>query len=139
MNAIVIQYLKGFQGYGIMYDLGSRIRENRNKRGLTQEELAKRINRCKSAVSGYETNAQIPPTEVLVSIANVLNVSIAELIEVDDAHTLSTSMFTETQKEIIDLLVAEFVSPSSRHDGLSKRQTEILSKLLQLFASEQTV
>ena len=33
-----------------MYDLGYRIREVRTQRGITQRELAKRINKSKSAV-----------------------------------------------------------------------------------------
>ena len=49
-----------------MYDLGFRIKEIRTRRGLNQKELAQRINKSKSAVCGYETNAQIPPLEVLV-------------------------------------------------------------------------
>lgn len=48
-----------------MYDLGSRLRALRNKRGLTKKDLAKRINKSVSAVSGYEPNVQIPPTDVL--------------------------------------------------------------------------
>lgn len=63
-----------------MYDLGYRIKEIRTQRGITQSELAKRINKSKSAVSGYESNAQIPPSEVLVSIATVLNVSLDYLV-----------------------------------------------------------
>lgn len=49
-----------------MYDLGFRIKEMRVRRGISQKELAQRINKSKSAVCGYETNAQIPPLEVLV-------------------------------------------------------------------------
>lgn len=39
-----------------MYDLGYRIRETRTQRGISQSELAKRINKSKSAVCGYESN-----------------------------------------------------------------------------------
>lgn len=59
-----------------MYDLGYRIKEIRTQRGMAQNELAKRINKSKSAVCGYESDAQVPPLEVLVSIASVLNVSL---------------------------------------------------------------
>lgn len=43
-----------------MYDLGFRIKEIRTRRGLNQKELAQRINKSKSAVCGYETNASSP-------------------------------------------------------------------------------
>lgn len=63
-----------------MYDLGLRIKQIRTQRGLTQNELAKRINKSKSAVCGYESEAQVPPLDVLVSIASVLNVSLDCLV-----------------------------------------------------------
>ena len=52
----------------------------RTQRGLTQNELAKRINKSKSAVCGYESEAQVSPLDVLVSIASVLNVSLDYLV-----------------------------------------------------------
>ena len=51
-----------------MYDLGSRIKEAREKRGITQGELARRINRSVPTISSYETNAQTPPTDVLLML-----------------------------------------------------------------------
>lgn len=49
-----------------MYDLGSRLKEMRNKRGMTQKMLAAKINKSVTAVSGYESNIQTPPTDVLI-------------------------------------------------------------------------
>lgn len=72
-----------------MYDLGLRIKETRIRRRLSQKELAEKINKSKSAVCGYETNAQIPPLEVLVSIASVLNVSLDYLVGFDEAGSIS--------------------------------------------------
>lgn len=59
-----------------MYDLGFRIKGIRSQRGMAQKELAKRINKSKSAVCGYESEAQVLPLDVLVSIASILNVSL---------------------------------------------------------------
>ena len=81
-----------------MYDLGYRIKEIRTQRGITQSELAKRINKSKSAVSGYESNAQIPPSEVLVSIATVLNVSLDYLVGFEMEDPISLKNYTSQQK-----------------------------------------
>lgn len=62
-----------------MYDIGSRLKDMRSKRGLTQKDLAKRINKSVSAISAYESNAQTPPTDVLISIAQVLRVPLTYL------------------------------------------------------------
>ena len=51
-----------------MMDLGLQLQQLRKQRGLTQRALAERINKSPAAVSSYETNAQIPPLDVLISI-----------------------------------------------------------------------
>lgn len=56
-----------------MYDLGYRLKKTRELRGLSQRDLARRINKSTSAVSSYETNAQMPPLDVLISICCILN------------------------------------------------------------------
>lgn len=78
-----------------MYDLGFRIKEIRTRRGLNQKELAQRINKSKSAVCGYETNAQVPPLEVLVSIASVLNVSLDYLVGFEETESFSTRSLSD--------------------------------------------
>lgn len=63
-----------------MYDFGLRLRELRKSRGLTQKMLAERINKSVSAVSSYESNAQLPPLDVSKSIALALGISIDYLV-----------------------------------------------------------
>lgn len=96
-----------------MYDLGSRMRELREKRGLSQKQLAEKIGRSSSAISSYEYDAQVPPTDVLLSIAVALNVPINFFLE---------------------LLFQEFSHPTSRSDGtLSIQQAELINRLLSTF------
>lgn len=64
-----------------MYDFGSRLKAIRNQRGLTQKKLAEEIGKSVQAVSSYERNSQIPPIEVMISIADVLNVSLDYLVD----------------------------------------------------------
>ena len=52
-----------------MYDFGLRLKKLRKSRGLTQKMLADRINKSVSAVSSYESNAQLPPLDVSKSIS----------------------------------------------------------------------
>ena len=91
-----------------MYDLGYRIKEIRTQRGMAQNELAKRINKSKSAVCGYESEAQVPPLEVLVSIASVLNVSLDYLVGFEMEKPVSLTNLTYQQKKVINLLLEEF-------------------------------
>lgn len=63
-----------------MYDLGYKIKLLRVRRGISQRDLARRINKSTSAVSSYETNAQMPPLDVLISICEVLHTSLDYLV-----------------------------------------------------------
>ena len=117
-----------------MYDLGFRIKEMRIRRGLNQKELAHRINKSKSAVCGYETNAQIPPLEVLVSIASVLNVSLDYLVGFEQTESISTRSLSEQQKRVVSLLYDEFSNPTNASPRLSHRQFTIIQELICLFS-----
>ncbi len=117
-----------------MYDLGLRIKETRIRRRLSQKELAEKINKSKSAVCGYETNAQIPPLEVLVSIASVLNVSLDYLVGFDEAGSISLRNLSEQQRNITNLLFDEYSNPTNASPILSEQQIAIIQKLMCLFS-----
>lgn len=116
-----------------MYDLGFRIKEIRTQRGMAQKELAKRINKSKSAVCGYESEAQVPPLDVLVSIASVLNVSLDYLAGFEDNNTISLRNLTSQQKRIIHLLLDEFSCPTNTSPKLSQQQITVIQELICLF------
>lgn len=116
-----------------MYDLGSRLKKIRNERGLSQRALAERINKSAGTISSYETNIQVPPTEVLVSIAQALNVPLDFFVDINCGTTYSDSGLSPSQKEILELLFKEFTLPSNTGDSLSNQQIEIIRKLFLLF------
>ena len=43
------------------YDFGVLLKELREKKGMTQEQLAKKLGVSKGSVSGYEHNISMPP------------------------------------------------------------------------------
>ena len=118
-----------------MYGLGERIKELRIKRGYTQSSLGKKINKGKSAISSYETNAQIPPLDVLISLAAVLNVSLDYLAGFERDQTISLKDFSCEQSEIINMVCSEFLNPSNYGKELSTQQILILQKLILLFSN----
>lgn len=58
----------------------TRLKELRLKRGLTQKELAQKLNMQNTAISKYELNQRKPDTETLLEIANFFNISIDYLL-----------------------------------------------------------
>lgn len=121
-----------------MYDLGIRLKEIRLRRRLTQKDLARRINKSVSAISSYESDAQMPPLDVLISIASVLNVSLDELVGFSSAKTISLNSLTKQQIEVIELILAEFATASDHSSTLSSQQVRIIQNLVLLFTGHDT-
>lgn len=63
-----------------MTDLGNRIQELRKRAGLSQTELATRIEVSKSQMIRYENKGVQPPADILNKLADVLNTSVDFLI-----------------------------------------------------------
>lgn len=55
--------------------LGGRIKQLRKKAGLTQSELGKYLKVGKSTISQYETNTNMPDSDMILKIANFFDVS----------------------------------------------------------------
>lgn len=120
-----------------MYDLGLRLKEIRLQRGYTQESLARKINKSKTTISSYETNAQMPPLDVLISIASVYNVSLDYLVGFDSDLVYSVKHLSNNQREILEDLYREFSMPSSCDGMLSPSQISLLQKIIMLFSKQQ--
>lgn len=119
-----------------MYDLGSRLRALRLQRGLTQKALARKINKSISAVSSYESNAQMPPLDVLESLSRVLNVSLDYLVGMERDNSYSAKNLSDSQKEIIDMLFKEFTCTGNVQGELSAQQILIIQKLFKVFSKK---
>ncbi len=70
--------------------LGNNLKTMRKKIGLSQEELAKKLDLSRSTYNSYEQDICEPPLNVLCKLADVFNVSIDELI----GHTQKKLSFT---------------------------------------------
>lgn len=66
--------------------IGERLRDARKAMKMTQEDLAKKIGVKRAVISKYETGLISPSADTLQKIANVLNVSMADLLTIDP-HT----------------------------------------------------
>lgn len=68
-------------GMKIEQKLGLRVRSLRIRRGMTQENLAERINRSVDMVSKMETGASAPSFESLKRLSGALEVSMHDLFD----------------------------------------------------------
>lgn len=63
--------------------LGEKIRECRKKRGLSQEQLAEKLNVSRQAITKWETNKGVPEISNLIAISDEFDLSLDELIKDD--------------------------------------------------------
>ena len=73
-----------------MNKFSERLRDVRKARSLTQEELAEKADISRVMVTRYETGQVIPTVEVLISLADALEISIDYLLGRDYTAYLST-------------------------------------------------
>ncbi|MBR5309698.1 MAG: helix-turn-helix transcriptional regulator [Oscillospiraceae bacterium] len=64
-----------------MTKIGDNIKKVRTKSGMTQEELAEKINVTRQAISNWENGKTEPDIETLTKIAQIFDISIDELVD----------------------------------------------------------
>lgn len=73
---------------------GSFLKELRKAKGLTQEQLAERLNVSNRTISRWETGSNMPDLDLLIEMADFYDVDIRELI---DGERKSENMDQETK------------------------------------------
>ena len=119
-----------------MFDLGLRIRQLRERQKLSQEQLGARVERSKSVISSYENNIKVPPLTILIQLAVIFNVSLDYLVGIDKNEMISVEGLSDSQKNLLQILAFEFKEKGGKQDGLSQRQQQILSGLMQEFSKK---
>lgn len=71
------QIMKTLGGF---YMLGENLKNIRKRKGMTQDELAERLNVVRQTVSKWENNLSVPDAQILQRIAEILDVSVSELL-----------------------------------------------------------
>jgi transcriptional regulator with XRE-family HTH domain len=64
-------------------EVGKRIREERDKLGLSQEDLARRIFVSRQTVSNWETGKTYPDVQSLLLLSNLFGASVDSLVKGD--------------------------------------------------------
>ncbi len=87
-------------------EFGARLRAIREKRGHTQSSLADGIGTYAPQISKYETGEVVPGGETLVALAEVLDVSLDELVlgrtngQPDDLHDARLRLSVRALEEL---------------------------------------
>ena len=88
--------------------LSQRLRTALKAKGLTQEELAEKVQTTKGTISNYENNHSSPPNEMLAQLADILQVSTDWLLgRVDDELASSSAAAVQSHNRSLEDLLQE--------------------------------
>ncbi|MBO5166672.1 MAG: helix-turn-helix transcriptional regulator [Lachnospiraceae bacterium] len=90
-----------------MIYFGEKLRALRLKQGMTQQQLADRIDLVKASISAYEQSAKYPSLEVLIKICEVFDVSADYMLGLSDDMKLQKSDLTDEQMALVRSLIRE--------------------------------
>ena len=99
-----------------IFDFGLRLREPREKKRLSQQQLADWLGLTRSSISNYENNTQTPPADTLVRLADIYGVSVDYLLGVknDRKRVLVIEGLTPSQEKALEILAEEFREANSK-------------------------
>lgn len=118
--------------------LGDQIKKYRKEKKMSQEELAIPLNVVRQTVSKWENNLSVPDAELLIRLAEVLEISVAELLGTNE-QPHSESLSAETLAIELARLneeLAKQVQERSLSSRAEQKRNQILffSMLSMLFA-----
>lgn len=108
---------------------GAFVAELRKEKGLTQKELAEKINISDKAVSKWETGNSIPDISLLVPLAEILGVSVTELLECRRMEIQDNLDKVQT-----DHLIKKAIELSAEENDKIKRKNFIVYLLCAFFS-----
>jgi len=98
---------------GELGDLGSRLREERERARISQRELARRLGVSASLISQIESGQSKPSVSTLYAIVTELDVSLDDVFRVhDDELSIATAVGAESESTVVARPV---VHPTERH------------------------
>lgn len=116
-----------------MFDLGFVLKGLRKAHNYTQTQVARRLNVSVAAVGRWENNYKTPSTEHLIDLSVLYNVPLNYLVGREKEKAIVIERLTESQQELIRMLVLEFESNSKNSRELTQRQQTIISLLFKEF------
>lgn len=88
--------------------IGERIRNTREKNGLTQAALSKKLGISRSAVNAWELGVSVPSVQYLVELSRLFNVPTDYLLGLDEKEVVDISGLDDSEKKVIYFLIDYF-------------------------------
>lgn len=103
-----------------MKTLGKKISDYRKEKGLTQEELAEKVNVSSQAVSKWENDLSIPDLPILISLADLFGVTLDELVRQEE-QLPAVRLLPENQKKPMEQMILKIIVDVGDDDDVHVR------------------
>ena len=92
----------------MLNNVAEKIRYLRDKHGLTQTDLAKRLGISRSAVNAWEMSLSSPSLANVVELSQIFHVSVDTLLSEDDRVFIDVTRLSSQERELVLRLIACF-------------------------------
>ena len=135
---------------------GENLKTLRKQKGFTQEELATRLHVVRQTISKWEKNISVPDADTLIRLAEILEVSVSELLgaKIENENTASdvAEQLSRINEQLaiknrrsrriwkivaiilaaiilINIFIAVFFSVPTLNEGIQSNQPEIIDQI----------
>lgn len=123
--------------------IGMNIKTVRKSRKMTQEQLAQKIGKHESSIRKYEKGLTDIPNEVIIKIADVLEVSPAELLSVDEweskfnsyknlADYSTEELLAEIERRCVKMTIGQNIKVIRKEKGITQKKLSELTGLAEI-------
>ena len=89
----------------MVINIADRIRYLRDKVGMTQSDLAKRLGISRSAVNSWEMSLSVPSLSNIIEMKEIFRVSVDYLLSLDESISVDISDLANEERELVIRLV----------------------------------
>lgn len=134
---------------------GENLKTLRKQKGFSQEELATRLHVVRQTISKWEKNLSVPDADTLIRLAEILEVSVSELLgaKIENENTASdvAEQLSRINEQLaiknrrsrriwkivaiilaaiilINIFIAVFISVPTLNEGIQSNQPEIIDQ-----------
>lgn len=93
--------------------IGSRIARLREQAGISQSDLARRMNISRAGVQSWECGENYPTTDNLISLAKIFHVSTDYLLDINATNTVNLDNYSRDEQGIVFRLLQYFDESAS--------------------------